>query len=74
MRRLNVPALRGFLMAALHWPPQVVSNGVTLRDIHEAYTAWQQLQTPHDTAPEKPDRAFMQHMMQKFPDTARHKE
>lgn len=61
-------------MAVIHWPPQTVLYHASLRDIYEACGAWQRMNMTGTPDEKKPDKSFLQHMMQKFPDKPRERK
>lgn len=67
-RRLNLPALRGFFMGVVGWPPQTVLHDATLRDLCEAYSA-RRGDSPHGTDDAGlPPSDFMRRMLAQYPD------
>jgi hypothetical protein len=66
-RRLDLPALRGFFMGVIGWPPQVVLHGAVLRDLCEAYIA----HSSPAAAQDLPPRNFLHRMLAQYPDTAK---
>jgi hypothetical protein len=65
---LNLPALRGFFMGVIGWPPQVVLHGASLRDLSEAYIA---RTGGHTAAPDVPPRDFLYRMLAQYPDASK---